>query len=232
MNDSGTSPQAPIEIGSLAAESVCGLKHKFRLTSDPEAPLILMVHGRAGSFDVMWTFRRAIPEQWNAIAPQAPIPDTPDILPKGTVGYSWWEVLQGSRGEPEAMQRAASKLAHFLDQATTFYRLRPKRVVAIGFSQGAALLSVMAQRPDQPFAGIGLLAGFVIRNSDPTGVRTCPVQMCHGERDEVVPFDLAKKGAEHLRGLGFPVEIASDPVGHKIGPAGVRALKSFLEQFA
>ncbi len=224
MDSSSESSTSPVLVAEHAAVTACGLAHKIRIGNDPHAPLIVLVHGRAGTFDVMWTFKRAIPESWNVIAPQAPLPEA---QPLG--GYSWWEVREGSRGEPAAMQGAASLLSTFMIHAKDYYKLAPKALFAIGFSQGAGLISIVLQRPHHPFTGVGLLSGFVIKNHHPIDIRPCPVQICHGERDDVVPFDLARTGADHLSALGFSVEIASDPVGHKIGPAGVRALKTFLE---
>jgi len=216
----------PIVVASAELVAATGLAHKTRIGPAPDAPLIILVHGRAGNYDVMWTFRRAIGDAWNAIAPQAPVVD-----PIG--GNSWWEVKEGSRGEPDAMQAAATQLTAFMVRAISTYRLTPRTVLALGFSQGAGIISIVLQRPAQPFTAVGLLAGFVIKNANAKTnsagkLNPCPIQMCHGERDEVVPYDLAVKGAEHLRTLGFSVTIASDPVGHKIGPAGVRALKAFL----
>lgn len=229
--DSGASPpDTPIVIADKAAVAACcGLEHKVRIGSDLKAPLIILVHGRAGNFDVMWTFKRAIPSHWNVIAPQAPLAESQQADSQPLGGFSWWEVREGSRGEPAAMQGAASLLSTFVIHARDYYKLAPQALLGVGFSQGAGLISVVLQRPHQPFKAVGLLAGFVIKNHHPVDIRPCPVQICHGERDEVVPFDLARTGAEQLKSLGFSVSIASDPVGHKIGPAGVRGLKSFLE---
>jgi len=221
-----------VSVADSEAEASCGLAHKTRISTNLQAPLILLVHGRAGNFDVMWTFRRAFSESWNAIAPQAPVLESPmSASSPGLGAHSWWEVKEASRSEPAAMQSAATLLQSFLTRAITHYKLAPTKIIALGFSQGAAVVSIILQRPKQPFNAVGLLAGFVIKNRTPDLLKVCPVQMCHGERDEVVPLDLARKGYEHLSSLGFTLAMATDPVGHKIGPAGVRALKSFLATY-
>ena len=60
------------------------LKAEFRLR-DASAPLLYMVHGRAGNIEVMWAFRRTAPETFSLLSVEAPQPD-----PVG--GYSWWQV--------------------------------------------------------------------------------------------------------------------------------------------
>lgn len=213
---------APYEA-DIKAEETLGLKHKIRL-GDPTAPMIFLVHGRAGNFDVMWTFRRAIPDHYTVIAPQAPLPD-----PIG--GFSWWQV--GSKGvrEEGTAQAAAERLRLFLEKSIPYYGLTPSAILAAGFSQGAALLSVMLQRSDNPFEGVALLAGFVLRDNQAVRGDTSSVLILHGTKDDVVPIEMARLGESHLVELGYAVEFVEDPVGHKIGAGSVRALTRWIASF-
>ena len=208
----------------LRAEKILGLKHKIRL-GEPDAPIIFLVHGRAGNFDVMWTFKRAIPDHYTVIAPQAPLED-----PIG--GFSWWQVgAKGVREEGTA-QLAAERLRSFLEKSLTHYSLTPSAILAAGFSQGAALLSVMLQRNDNPFEGVALLAGFVLRDNQAVRGKTSSVLILHGSKDDVVPIEMARLGERHLLELGYAVEFIEDPVGHKIGAGSVRALTRWVGSFA
>jgi predicted esterase len=211
---------ADIIVADEAAVRATGLKHKVRI-QDPQAPLVFLIHGRAGSLDVMWAFRRCIPDHFSVIAPQAPLVD-----PLG--GWSWWEVKEGHREELTSAVSALGLLREFMLRSIAFYNLTPPKRLAFGFSQGAGLLSLMLQRPENQFDGVAMLAGFVMRDPQPVKVRDTKILMVHGQRDETVPLDLAKKGQEHLKSIGYTVDFADDPVGHKIGPNGVRTLREWV----
>lgn len=203
-----------------AAFASLHLHHKYLLSADPAAPLVFLVHGRAGTYDVMWTFRRTLPENCSIIAPQAPRKDR-------LGGFSWWDVENGQRNADAAIQ-AAPLLLDFLVKAPVHYGLRPRLCIALGFSQGAGMLSFIIQQQPQLLSGVALLAGFVIPAPSAQISRALPqILMLHGSADEVVPAATAKQGAEHLRKLGFDVQFHEDPVGHKVGSAGMRILSQW-----
>jgi phospholipase/carboxylesterase len=197
-----------------------GLRHKYNLTADPAAPLIYLVHGRAGTFDVMWTFARCIPESFNIIAPEAFLPD-----PVG--GFSWWPV-DGSQNR-QSIDDGVNRLRTFIDSAEEHFALTPRTRIALGFSQGAGLLSCLLQKEPGLFSQVGLLAGFVIDCGGPQGGGKLPrILMAHGSQDPVISLEKAKSGAELLRQYGAEIEFHEDDVTHKVGTAGMRALKSWL----
>lgn len=210
------------EKAAIDAENILGLAHKLELGGDASAPLAFLVHGRAGNFDVMWTFRRCLPEGSNIIAPQA-------FLNDAIGGYSWWSVNPTSPGlDDAAVDAAAAKLREFIERSIEFYKLSPSKIFALGFSQGAGLLSIMLQRDPAFFSGAALLAGFVVKQPETARKPSTKVFIGHGSEDEVVPIDKARRGAEFLKGRGFDVAYTEDPVGHKVGAAAVRELKSWL----
>ncbi len=199
-----------------------GLSHKIRNGAESTAPLAVLVHGRAGTQDVMWAFRRCVPESWTIITPQAPLPD-----PVG--GFSWWDI--GSSSAQEGGAVAAQTLVRFIENAKNFYGLAPRAVIGCGFSQGAGTLSVALQH-GFPFAGVALLAGFVVELDEPKfSGEVARVFMAHGTEDEMVPLARAQRGREFLLSKGVSVEYVDDPVGHKIGTAGMKALTSWLAGF-
>ncbi|WKZ56651.1 MAG: hypothetical protein QY326_07945 [Bdellovibrionota bacterium] len=206
------------EEGSGHAVAKCGLRHKHVLSASSDSAVFYLVHGRAGTVDVMWTFRRVIPEHAHIIAVEAPIPD-----PLG--GFSWWLA-----DDPEWRNVATDSLnmlVHFIEEAEALYGIRPRYRVALGFSQGGGLLSLLLEKGDPPLSALGLLASFVIEGHKYSGPHP-PVFIAHGTQDEAVRIERARAGAAFLRSQGFAVTMVEDAVGHKVGSSAMRLLKGWL----
>lgn len=198
-----------------------GLSYSYELSEDRSAPLLVMVHGRAGNLRVMWPFRRSAPPQCNVMAVQAPYPD-----PIG--GFSWWLLQPGKERYYEEAGHAAAALRSWLERAIAYHQLTPTRTVAFGFSQGAGTLSVLLQEHPQLFDGVALLAGFVIQRAPESHpLPAIRILIAHGSNDETVPISVAHQGAEYLRARGASVELVEDPVGHKVGSSGMRRLREW-----
>jgi predicted esterase len=202
-----------------ASSAACGLVHKRSFDAAADAPLFVLIHGRAGNHDVMSAFKGCIPPGCNVLLPQAHKPDAQG-------GFSWWTVDEDIYFRERAAS-AAEQMRAFIEGVTAHYRLAPRRTVAFGFSQGAALLSVLIQRSSGMLQGAALLAGFVIEEAGTPAPPLPEILIAHGLNDEVVAVPRARKGADFLRGRGYAVEYHEDPVGHKIGSQGMRALRAF-----
>ncbi|MDZ4784875.1 MAG: hypothetical protein SGJ02_02250 [bacterium] len=202
------------------AASKLGLLHKYQFSKNKSAPLVFLVHGRAGNCDVMWTFRRCIPEEFSIIAPQAPISD-----PIG--GHSWWPVTEGY-SKHQAIN-AQELLMNFIISSVDFYMLEPRLIIALGFSQGGALLSMLSQSNPASFSGIAILAGFVIKMDSVINTLHKPqIFMAHGLNDEVVPLTKSTDGKLYLEQNGYNVTYVTDNVSHKIGIQGMKSLKEWI----
>ena len=214
-------------IGSVDAVKALGLQHKFLRSSAIHSPLALFVHGRAGSFESMWTFKRCIPEHFHILALQAPLRD-----PYG--GFSWWPIVENRSRQDywNDANQAAKLLSTSYESALDFYQIKPRYGVAYGFSQGAGLLSTIAQQSQAHFAGIALLAGFVVRNDQAKPPSQSPkIFIGHGTADERIGLESAKRGRDYLESLSFEVSFHTDDVGHKVGSSTVRALKNWTYAF-
>lgn len=216
-----------INMITTSIQEYAGIQSKAALRTDVTAPILYMVHGRAGTHDVMWAFRRTAPETFSLVAPQASVPD-----PIG--GFSWWQVVP--QPDPIDVSLARSEtLLSFCREFEKSNSLNPTVRLAIGFSQGAALLSLAMQKAPAYFHGVGLLAGFVLEHPEkiasPDPLTEAEVFMAHGSEDEVVPIERARSGYRLLSGSGVEVVFYKDPVGHKVGTTGMRAMKEWLHSF-
>jgi len=212
--------QAP-SLASDQALSALGLNHRYRLDQDPRAPLVYLVHGRAGDCSVMWLFQRALVEHCHVIAPEAPLKD-----PIG--GYSWWSVADKTNVEAEQAS-SVTEISRFLKECPSFYNLEPRSTIGLGFSQGAATLSIVQDRALFKLDGLGILSGFTILNTTPSeSWSRLPVFVAHGTEDQVVEFSEATSGVERLRERGAIVRFEYDTVGHKVGSSALRALREWI----
>lgn len=200
------------------------LKHSLQLVT-PEAPLVVLIHGRAFDMTAMKVFERVIPGDVSRLYLQAPFED-----PEG--GYCWWNMFNGQ--SPDA---GLGLLLNDLQDLKSGLGIDPSRIVGMGFSQGAAMLSGVLQQVPTAFNAVALLAGIVLEYevgqqdllSGDNEVSSLPeVLMIHGTLDERAPIDKARQGVEFLRARGYNVEFVEDEVGHKVGVQGMRSLKDWL----
>lgn len=201
------------------------LSYKIRFGESVTSPLVYLVHGRAGNFDVMWTFARSIPKNCTIIAPQANIEES--ILPHSPDGKSWWLINPIKDINPDCTD-AAGLLTKFISQVEERYSLSPQVRISIGFSQGAAVLSCIIQSKPDLFSAVGLLAGFVVKMSNKSIADLPQILIVHGIKDEIVPVSQAQSGYDFLQEIGYPVELHLDQVGHKVGTAGMQVLQKWL----
>ena len=172
----------------------------------------------------MWAFRRCVPSGWTIVAPQAPLSDS-------VGGWSWWNVPR-----TDEFQAEVEASYHLIDTFISNYedgeRLNPSVRIACGFSQGAAMLSVLLQRAPSRVKGVGLLAGFVLPVDMSAEVSpTAQVFVAHGTKDEIVSIEDSRKGQARLESFGFNVTRVEDDVGHKVGVQGIRSLGEWLNHF-
>lgn len=199
-----------------------GLRFVYRPAKCRHAPVVILVHGRAGNRDVMWAFERTIPPECAIVSFEAFLPD-----PLG--GYSWWD-MSSNKSKLQAIRLAGEWLSSAWQDFKKMYELSPKKVVAVGFSQGAILISASSLFGQIDLDGIGLLAGYPLIMEEECMPRTMPsVYMANGIEDETITIEQARNGREQLENLGISVQFVEERVGHKVGVQGMKGLKQWVE---
>jgi phospholipase/carboxylesterase len=202
----------------------------LRIRESTQAPsrLLLLIHGLTGDENSMWVFTRDLPKEYWMIAPRAPHTAEP-------FGYSWRTVQPGTFAKPtfEQLLPAAEALIRLVDQYQASAGIESSEFDVMGFSQGAAMSSVLAFLYPQRIRKIGILSGFVPSGADQY-IERRPLQgkkifVAHGTKDEMVPVDRARASMEILESAGAEITYCEDEVGHKVSLNCVRALRSYLE---
>ncbi len=205
-------------------EDAVGLRFAFRPGANSESPVVLFIHGRAGNRDVMWAFQRTIPADFAIVAFEAFTTDS-------IGGYSWWDMSQKGTLH-EAIPHAAKRLSSAWNAFRDLKVLSPSKVIAVGFSQGAILISASAFMGDCAFDGIGLLAGFPYVDEERFNPIKIPsVFMANGTDDTIIPIERAREGRSRLESRGIFPELVEEQVGHKLGVQGMKALKQWIVDF-
>jgi predicted esterase len=196
--------------------------HRIHRSIDTKALTVFLIHGKAGTLDVMNIFLNAIPKRMNVISLQAPFED-----PIG--GFSWW--LGDDKGR---YVDSIDQLEELIMGIVKQQGVSKDNLIGIGFSQGGAMLSVVLQRKKVAFKGIGMLASFVIpiESQGDHDEDTSPqpaVYMSIGTIDTTVPLERSIKGVRFLAEKGYTVKCVFEKVGHKTGRAGMKELKAWLD---
>jgi len=131
--------------------------------------------------------------------------------------------------DEEDLVNRTHELASFVEEAASEYGLDPKRLFAVGFSNGANIAaSLLLLHP-------GLLAGAVLlRAMTPFELETLPdltetpVYLAAGRSDQMIPPESTERLAELLREAGAEVTLDWQPGGHGIGRAEVEAARAWL----
>ena len=198
-----------------------GFVHRFDPAKEPGAPTLLLLHGTGGDENDLLPLGRMLDERAALLSPRG------KVLENGMPRF-FRRLSMGVFDEEDLVNRT-HELASFVEEAASEYGLDPKRLFAVGFSNGANIAaSLLLLHPD-------LLAGAVLlRAMTPFELETLPdlsgtsVYLAAGRSDQMIPPESTERLAELLREAGAEVTLDWQPGGHGIGRAEVEAARAWL----
>jgi phospholipase/carboxylesterase len=193
----------------------------WRGSTDPEAPLVVLLHGRGSNEADIIALADHLPDGPAYAAVRAPIAEGG--------GYAWF--ANRGIGRPVAAS-LADTMAWFrvwLDGVEPVGR----PVVLVGFSGGAAFAGGLMLDDPGRYAGAAILYGTLPFDA---GVPTTPgrlaslaVLVAHGDTDYVIPRDLLERTWTYLHGdAGSTTTGVRDPGGHGLSVEVVARLARWL----
>jgi phospholipase/carboxylesterase len=196
----------------------------------PRSGLIVMLHGLSGDENAMWIFEPALPRAAAVIAPRAPYASE-------FGGYSWTPAALPDELTAVDFREAADRLQQFIGEAVTLHQVDPRRVIVMGFSQGAALSYAFSLAHPGMLCGVIALAGFLPqhnRHSERSAAESKSAfpryLIVHGTHDEAVPIEQARAARLVFKSRGAPVEYHEHRVGHKVSAQGMREIKHWIDK--
>lgn len=173
-------------------------------------------------------------------------PDAPEACEMSPTGRQWFGINLDdparASGDPEQMvqrygamgsraDEVAPLLHAFLDAERDRHGLQDSDIALIGFSQGTMLSLHVGLRRERPLAGIVGFSGALLGGETLAAEVTSPtpVQLIHGDRDEMVPALAMFHAAGALGRAGLPVGFhVSNGTGHGIAQDGIEVAADFL----
>ena len=186
---------------------------------------IIWMHGLGASAHDFVDMPRIISRpgtRW--VFPNAPV--RPVTLNNGWRMPSWFDIryLAGeSDGERECPIEAqeSSEIIADLIEAEHAKGIPYHRIILVGFSQGGAMSLYTGCRFSERLAGMVCLSGYLLFPEKHMGEcsdanRDAPVLICHGTRDDMVPFSAGQLSCEFLQENGWSVEFEQYLMFHEV----------------
>ncbi|WP_454778087.1 alpha/beta hydrolase [Georgenia muralis] len=209
------------DAGDLQAPHVVALAG----STDPAAPLVVLLHGRGSSEADIVGLARHLPTGPAYAALRAPIP--------AGGGFAWFENRGIGRPVEASLRQTMAWFGSWLDDVAP-----PGRpVVLVGFSGGAAFAGgLLLSRPDR-FAGAAILYGTLPFDAGvpvtPARLEGVPLLVAQGDTDTVIPRELLDRTSTYLvEESGARTLARRDPGGHGLTVETVAELHRWLSELS
>ena len=192
-------------------------------SSDPAAPLVVLLHGRGSSERDIVGLADLLPTGPAYAAVRAP-------LAEGG-GYAWFANRGIGRPVAESLRETMRWFRDWLDDVAPAGR----PVVLVGFSGGAAFAGGLLLDEPGRYAGAAILYGTLPFDAGvpTTAARLAgvPVVVAQGEHDTVIPRELLDRTWTYLLGESGAVTLSRrDPVGHGIAPEALATVGRWIDE--
>lgn len=168
-------------------------------TPDRDWPLVLALHGGAGSGrSFLWSWLRDARGRGAIV-----------VAPTAT-GSTW--ALKGDDADTPNLHR-------ILDRVRGRWRIDPARLLLTGMSDGGTFCYVTGLRSDSPFTHLAPVAAsfhpLLAEMADAERLRGLPIEIVHGRRDWMFPVEQARQAAAALAAAGARVRFREiDDLSH------------------
>lgn len=128
------------------------------------------------------------------------------------------------------VDRAAGKLAAWIDAAARKYGLNPALGTAVGFSNGANIAAAtMLTRKTPVRSAVLIRAMQTLPPAPAVSLAGTRVLILSGTADPIVPVANSRALAEQFRASGADVKHVELPVGHTLAPGDLAAAREFFQ---
>lgn len=198
------------------------LTHRFT-EDDPNQPVLLLLHGTGGRPDDLVPLAQRLNPKSAILAPAGPVSEN---------GMSRWfrRFAEGVFDTEDVIART-HQLADFVQSAREHYGLVDRRLVAVGFSNGANIAaSLLLLRPDVLREAVLFAAMLPVPEPPVTDLSRTRVFLSSGDHDPMAPLDSADRLVQTLVDRSATVRRFRHHGGHEITLAGLNVAAGWLTE--
>ncbi|TFB53543.1 alpha/beta hydrolase [Cryobacterium sp. TMT1-62] len=190
--------------------------------TDVSAPVLLMLHGTGGDEQEILTLADALDPGATVLAPRGRVTEGGMLR--------WFRRLSEGVFDVEDVVLRAGELAGFIAQARQHYDLDGRRIIAVGFSNGANIaLATALLHPDVLDRVVAFSGMFPLDDRAlATDLADTTVLMLNGRSDLMAPLASADRAVATLIGRGAQVDRELRDGGHGIAATDVAAARAWL----
>ena len=173
-----------------------------------------------------------LPKPVRFVFPHAPIRAV--TINQGMRMRAWYDIFQfGGGPEDEAGVRASQQIIEKLIDEEKRRGFAADKIVLAGFSQGGAIVLHTALRYPERLAGVMALSTYVpisasLEREASAANKDIPIFMAHGQFDDLIPLERAKRSRELLEKLGYAVTWKDYPMPHAVCGEEIGDITRFL----
>jgi phospholipase/carboxylesterase len=212
--------QSSTSSGPVSSPSDLSLAHQFHAGA-ADAPLFLALHGTGGSPADLLELAAYLHPGAAVLAPAGPVSE------RGAA--RWFRRLAEGVFDVEDVVARAHQLAEFVVAARQAYDLGERRIVAVGFSNGANIAAAtLLLRPDVLREAVLFAAMMPVPDPPAHDLAASRVFLANDVRDPMAPIDSVVRLESALRARSAQVEPFRHDGGHQITLDAARAARAWL----
>jgi predicted esterase len=197
--------------------------HTFLPPSAPDAPVLLMLHGTGGNEHDLLPLAQLLAPGAGVLSPRG------NVLERGMPRF-FRRLAEGVFDIADLKERT-QELAEFITQSAARYRFSTRRLIAVGFSNGANIAgALLLLRPDALGGAILFRAMVPLTPETLPRLPKTPVLISNGRMDPLVSAEETEHLAALLRSAGAEVTVAWQAAGHELTESDVTTAREWLAQ--
>lgn len=194
-------------------------------------PLIILMHGVGSNEQNMFSFAKALPDQFLVVSARGPL-----VL--GHNSFAWFQVkftAQGSVINEEQAESSRKDILKFIEDLKNVEDFDENKVFLMGFSQGGIMSYSVALTEPEKIKGIAVMSGRLLPEVKPlvateNRLKKLKIFVSHGTQDSVLKFQYALDAVDYLQVKGLHPEFHQYQEDHTINQQMLNDVVTWLSE--
>ncbi|MNW54855.1 putative hydrolase MhqD [compost metagenome] len=199
------------------------MKHIFKQGNDPDAPILLLLHGTGGTEHDLLSVGEIISPSSSVLSVRG------NVLENGMPRF-FRRLSEGIFDEEDLILRT-EELNQFLDESSQRYGFNRQNVVAVGYSNGANIAGSLLFHYKDALRGAILHHPMVPRRGiELPDLKAVPVFIGAGRNDRMCPPSETEELESLLNAAGAAVSVHWETFGHQLTSTEVAEAAAWFRQ--